>query len=262
MPDDSRSAASQRVLDGRRRRPSACRGTGALPPLRASQPAAAASRCRTLPRRGAAGAALHGSPTASGRRACGRRAVVTAGLSHGIGPMVADDLFARRGEGGGAVSEPVLGNYRQAFALRTGAKVLTAPAYVDGRYNPRAHSPMPWPACRRGARRRDAEHPLEPRRLYAGPARSAGHRRSRCSPRPGAGRWWSSATTPTRVWSSSRRSPASRCSGTSPGRIPNLLAVKVDGATKELSFFGGRARLPHLRRRAGVGGGAGARERG
>jgi hypothetical protein len=34
---------------------------------------------------------------------------------------------------------------------------------------------------------------------------------------------------------------------------PNLVAVKVDGGTKELSFFGGRVGFLDLRLRAGLG---------
>ena len=63
--------------------------------------------------------------------------LVTAGLTHGL--SLAADLF-----GGAdrpvAVPAPFWGNYRQTFAVRTGARLVTAPAYRDGRYNPAAIS--------------------------------------------------------------------------------------------------------------------------
>ena len=63
------------------------------------------------------------------------RPFVTAGLTHGL--SLAADLFG--GEGRTiAVAEPFWGNYRQTFALRTGAVIRTAPGYRDGRYNPHA----------------------------------------------------------------------------------------------------------------------------
>jgi aspartate/methionine/tyrosine aminotransferase len=58
---------------------------------------------------------------------------VTLGLAHGLS-MVAD-LFG--GEGRSiAVTTPFWANYRAGFALRTGATLRTAPTYREGRYNP------------------------------------------------------------------------------------------------------------------------------
>jgi len=58
----------------------------------------------------------------------------TVGLSHGLS-MVAD-LFG--GEGRAiAVTTPFWGNYRQSFALRTGATMRTAPTYQDATFDPR-----------------------------------------------------------------------------------------------------------------------------
>ena len=118
--------------------------------------------------------------------------------------------------------------------------MLTAPAYVDGRYNPRAIAdalaglPAGEPAVA------ILNIPSNPGRLYAGPRRSAGPRSSRCSPRP------------------ERRPLVVVCDDAYAGLVfepeipreslfwdlagahPNLIAVKVDGATKEFSFFGGR----------------------
>src|SRR5215212_5640393 len=61
--------------------------------------------------------------------------LVTVGLSHGLS-LVAD-LFGGEGKAV-AIPRPFWGNYRQAFAVRTGSRVLTAPGYVDGFYNVRA----------------------------------------------------------------------------------------------------------------------------
>ncbi|HEV7784448.1 MAG TPA: aminotransferase class I/II-fold pyridoxal phosphate-dependent enzyme, partial [Thermoanaerobaculia bacterium] len=63
--------------------------------------------------------------------------LVTAGISHGL--SLAADLFGGE-EKAVAIPHPFWGNYRQAFAARTGARVLTGPAYVEGRYNPHAIS--------------------------------------------------------------------------------------------------------------------------
>ncbi len=60
--------------------------------------------------------------------------VVTVGLTHGLS-MVAD-LFG--GEHVVAIPEPFWGNYRQTFTLRTGAKVVSVPAFDGGRYRPEA----------------------------------------------------------------------------------------------------------------------------
>ena len=58
---------------------------------------------------------------------------VTIGLAHGLS-MVAD-LFGGEGKAV-AVGAPFWGNYRQCFSMRTGAQIRTAPSYRDGRYNP------------------------------------------------------------------------------------------------------------------------------
>ncbi len=57
----------------------------------------------------------------------------TAGLAHAL--SIIADLFG--GEGRAiAIPTPFWGNYRQNFELRTGAVVHSAPAYQDGRYDP------------------------------------------------------------------------------------------------------------------------------
>ncbi len=57
---------------------------------------------------------------------------VTAGLTHGLS-LVAD-LFGGPGRAV-AIPSPFWGNYRQTFGLRTGARVVSAPAYRGAGYN-------------------------------------------------------------------------------------------------------------------------------
>ncbi len=61
--------------------------------------------------------------------------LVTAGLTHGLS-LVAD-LFGGPGRAIAAPT-PFWGNYRQTFGLRTGARMVSAPAFRDGRYNAEA----------------------------------------------------------------------------------------------------------------------------
>lgn len=60
---------------------------------------------------------------------------VTVGLAHALSLIA--DLFGGEGRAV-AIPVPFWGNYRQNFELRTGAEILTAPAYRDGRFNPHA----------------------------------------------------------------------------------------------------------------------------
>lgn len=162
--------------------------------------------------------------------------LVTAGLSHGIS-LVAD-LFGGEGKAV-AVPTPFWGNYRQAFALRTGAKVLTAPAYVDGRYNPRAIAGAL-------AGLPEGEPAVGMLNVPSNPGSYTPDREER------------RATIESLLAEADRRPLVIVCDDAYAGlvfepeipreslfwdlagRHPNLLAVKVDGATKELSFFGGR----------------------
>jgi len=162
--------------------------------------------------------------------------MVTAGLSHGLS-LVAD-LFG--GEGSAvATANPFWGNYRQAFGLRTGARVLTAPAYVEGRYNPRAIA--------------DALAGLPEGEPAVGllniPSNPGGYTPDREERR---------ATIESLLAEAGRRPLVVVCDDAYAGLVfepeipreslfwdlagthPNLTAVKIDGATKELSFFGGR----------------------
>lgn len=162
--------------------------------------------------------------------------LVTVGLSHGLS-LVAD-LFGGEGKAV-AIPQPFWGNYRQAFAVRTGVKVLTAPAYVDGRYNPRAVAdaladlPVGEPAVA----------------ILNIPSNPGGY-----SPDPEERR----ATVESLLGVAARGPLVVVCDDAYAGLVfepdipreslfwdlagahPNLVAVKVDGATKEFSFFGGR----------------------
>ncbi|HEV2854680.1 MAG TPA: aminotransferase class I/II-fold pyridoxal phosphate-dependent enzyme [Thermoanaerobaculia bacterium] len=162
--------------------------------------------------------------------------LVTVGLSHGLS-LVAD-LFGGEGKAV-AIPQPFWGNYRQAFAVRTGARVLTAPTYVDGRYYPRAIA--------------DALNGLpegEPAvALLNVPSNPGGY-----TPDPAERR----ATIQSLLEEAGRRPLVVVCDDAYAGLVyepevpreslfwdlagvhPNLVAVKIDGATKEFSFFGGR----------------------
>lgn len=161
---------------------------------------------------------------------------VTDGLAHGLS-LVAD-LFAGEGRPV-AVATPFWGNYGQAFALRTGAEMRRAPGYRDGRFNPRALAealagvPAGVPAV--GL----INFPSNP----GGYAPTAAERRELLSSlveiadeRPFvvvvddayAGLVYEETSPP--------GSPFWELSGVHHQLIP----IKVDGATKEFNFFGGR----------------------
>ena len=162
--------------------------------------------------------------------------LVTAGLSHGLSLLA--DLFGGEGKAV-AIPRPFWGNYRQAFAVRTGSKVLTAPGYVDGCYNIHATAealsglPEGEPAVT----------------VLNFPSNPGGY-----SPTPAERQ----AILASLVEVAERRPLVVICDDAYAGlvyepEIPrdslfwdligahsNLVPVKVDGATKEFSFFGGR----------------------
>ena len=161
--------------------------------------------------------------------------VVTAGLSHGLS-LVAD-LFGGEGRAV-ATPEPFWGNYRQAFAVRTGARMHTAPACRDGRFNPRALAEAL------------ADLPDEPAvGLLNIPSNPGGY-----SPTDAERREIRAAL----LEVAERRPFVVVCDDAYAGLVfepgisaasmfweligahPNLVPVKIDGATKEFSFFGGR----------------------
>ncbi len=162
--------------------------------------------------------------------------LVTAGLSHGLSLLA--DLFGGEGKAV-AIPRPFWGNYRQAFALRTGSKVLTAPGYVNGSYNIRAIAealsglPEGEPAVAL------LNFPSNPGGYSLSPAERQAVRASL-------------------VEVAQQRPLVVICDDAYAGLVyepevprdslfwdligahSNLVPVKVDGATKEFSFFGGR----------------------
>ena len=162
--------------------------------------------------------------------------VVTVGLTHGLS-LVAD-LFGGEGRAV-AVPTPFWGNYRQAFATRTGARMVSAPFFVDGRFDPRsivtalADEPagepavaiLNFPSNPHGY----SPTPEERRQVKDALVEEAGRR-------------------PLVVVADDayaglvfdERIPARSMFWELAGAHPNLVPVKVDGSTKEVSFFGGR----------------------
>ena len=162
--------------------------------------------------------------------------LVTAGLSHGLSILA--DLFGGEGKAV-AIPRPFWGNYRQAFALRTGSKVLTAPGYVNGSYNIRATAdalsglPEGEPAVAL------LNFPSNPGGYSLSPAERQAVRASL-------------------IEVAQQRPLVVICDDAYAGLVyepdvprdslfwdligahSNLVPVKVDGATKEFSFFGGR----------------------
>jgi aspartate/methionine/tyrosine aminotransferase len=162
--------------------------------------------------------------------------LVTAGLSHGLS-LVAD-LFCGPGKAV-AVPEPFWGSYRQTFAVRGGGRLLIAPAYREGRFDPLAAAqPL-------------AELPAgEPAVVLVNlPSNPGGY-----SPAAGERRQLAASL----LAAAERRPLVVVCDDAYAGLVydpevprgslfwelagihPNLVPVKVDGATKEVCFFGGR----------------------
>ncbi len=162
--------------------------------------------------------------------------LVTAGLTHSLSVLA--DLFGGEGRAV-AIPRPFWGNYRQTFATRTGAEVRTAAACVDGRCNTRAI-----------AEALDGAPEGEPAvALLNFPSNPGGY----------------SLTVEERkevreslVGLAERRPLVVICDDAYAGLVfepeipreslfweligahPRLIPVKVDGGTKEFSFFGGR----------------------
>jgi aspartate/methionine/tyrosine aminotransferase len=166
---------------------------------------------------------------------------LTVGLTHGLS-LVAD-LFAGAPDGrprAVAVPYPFWGNYRQAFALRTGARMVTAPAYRDGRFNPLALEEAleaadlaprePAIAVANFPSNPGGYSPTEEERdaVVASLAEVAEERPLVVVADDAyAGLVYEDVPSRSMFWDLQ-------------GVHPNLVPVKVDGATKEFSFFGGR----------------------
>ncbi|MGH9382654.1 MAG: aminotransferase class I/II-fold pyridoxal phosphate-dependent enzyme [Thermoanaerobaculia bacterium] len=158
------------------------------------------------------------------------------GLTHGLS-LVAD-LFAGPGRRV-LVLAPFWGNYRQAFALRTGARMEPVPAYRDGRFDEaalgealarlQADDPavviLNFPSNPGGYMPTRAEREI----LRAGVVAAAERRPLVvvCDDAY-AGLVYDDAV------------PAGSLFWELAGAHPNLVPVKVDGATKELALFGAR----------------------
>lgn len=162
--------------------------------------------------------------------------LVVAGLTHGL--AVAADLFG--GEGRAVVvPSPFWGNYRQTFALRTGARIVPVPAYRDRRFDPQA-----LPAAL-------AELPAgEPAVAIVNfPSNPGGYTPTVAERRVLVdGLVAAASARPLLVLCDDAYAGLVYEQGVPPeslfwelaGAHPSLVPVKVDGATKEYSFFGGR----------------------
>jgi aspartate/methionine/tyrosine aminotransferase len=161
---------------------------------------------------------------------------VTVGLTHGLSLLA--DLFAGP-DRPVAVATPFWGNYRQVFALRRGARMVTGPAYRDGRFNTDAivealaGEPPGRPAVailnfpsNPGGYSPTVE---ERRQLVRGLVEEADQRPLVVILDDG----YAALVYEEGV-------PADSLFWELADRHPNLTPIKVDGATKELSFFGGR----------------------
>lgn len=162
--------------------------------------------------------------------------LVTVGLTHGLS-LVAD-LFGGPGRAV-AVPAPFWGNYRQTFAVRTGAEILSAPAYRDGRYNCQA-------IAEALAARPAGEPAVAILNLPSNPggyAATGVERETIC-----ASLLEVAEKRPLLVVCDDAYAglvyeddvPRESLFWQLAGRHPNLIPIKLDGATKELSFFGGR----------------------
>ena len=162
--------------------------------------------------------------------------IVTLGLTHGLALIA--DLFSGPGRAV-AVAKPFWGNYAQTFMTRTGAAMFTAPAYIGNRYNCEAVAEA----------------------LSTAPAGEPAVAILNLPSNPGG--YMPTASERDAIRNSLVRVAESRpllviCDDAYQGlvydeEIPKhsmywdlagvherLVPVKVDGATKELAFFGGR----------------------
>ncbi|MEO1369947.1 MAG: aminotransferase class I/II-fold pyridoxal phosphate-dependent enzyme, partial [Acidobacteriota bacterium] len=161
---------------------------------------------------------------------------VLGGLTHGLS-MVAD-LFADDGRPL-LIGKPFWGNYRNTFGLRRGADIREIRVYEDGRYNPQAlvtaleHLPPGEPAMVL------VNFPSNP----GGYSPTAEERQVLCD-----GFAESASRRPLMVICDDAYTglvfeegvPNRSLFWDLLGRHVNLLPVKIDGATKEFAFFGGR----------------------
>ncbi len=170
------------------------------------------------------------------------RPFALSGLSHALA-LVAD-LFARPGTPV-VVPDPYWGNYRQAFATRRGARIVPAPSYALGQFDPesigRAVDGLPrdrpavailnFPSNPGGASPTVRERVRLLDALVTAAAGAPDRQLAVVSDDAYAGLVFEpEIPRGSLFWDLvARRHEA-----------PNLLPIKIDGATKEFSFFGGR----------------------
>lgn len=162
--------------------------------------------------------------------------IVVDGLTHGL--SVVADLFA--GEGRKVlIPAPYWGNYRQTFAVRRGAEIVTTPAYRDGLYD--------VAAVGRALGELPGDDPvLVLLNLPSNPGGYSltGSERERLLDDLTA----AAAQRPLIVLCDDAYAglvyepdvPRASLFWELVGRHPNLVPIKIDGATKEFSLFGGR----------------------
>jgi aspartate/methionine/tyrosine aminotransferase len=162
--------------------------------------------------------------------------LLTVGLTHGLS-LVAD-LFTDETRAV-ALAEPFWGNYGQTFAVRRGARMLTAPAYVEGRYNATAVAQVlsSLPAGEPALAIVNAPSnpggyspwPEERQALCESLVEAAGQRPLLvvCDDAYAGLVYEDEISRASLFWDLI-------------GRHENLVPIKVDGSTKEFCFFGGR----------------------
>jgi aspartate/methionine/tyrosine aminotransferase len=161
--------------------------------------------------------------------------LVTVGLTHGL--SLAADLFAGEGRAV-AVPAPFWGNYRQTFAARTGARIVTAPAYRDGVFDPLsvtaalAAEPAGEPAIA------IVNLPSNP----GGYMPDAVERAALCAALEAEAEKRPLVVVCDDAYAGLvyEDVPAGSLFWDLIGRHPQLLPLKIDGGTKEFSLFGGR----------------------
>jgi aspartate/methionine/tyrosine aminotransferase len=162
--------------------------------------------------------------------------LVTIGLTHALSILA--DLFGGEGKAL-AIPRPFWGNYRQTFAARTGAVVKSAAAYVDGRYNVHAVAealdslPDGEPAVtilNLPSNPGGYSLTVEERGQVIASLREVAERRPLvviCDDAYAGLVFEPDIPSTSLFWELI-------------GLHPSLVPVKIDGATKEFSFFGGR----------------------
>lgn len=164
--------------------------------------------------------------------------LVTCGLTHSLSILA--DLFA--GEGRKVLlPSPYWGNYDHVFATRTGARMVSAPAFVDGEFHCNFAE-----AAAETAELEDDEPVIVMLNLPSNPGGYSATVEER--ERIAESLLRLAEHRPTLVICDDAYAglvyepeiPRRSMFWELTGRHPQLLPVKVDGATKELTFFGGR----------------------